>query len=203
MIIILFISSEQFLEMILFILYINLIKDDIKIKFNVSILSYLSAVYTFFYIAKIYVCILAALLALKRKKRLEGQLRQIDGSLTTIEFQRESLESAATNNAVLSAMRDAKDALKKAQGGLDVDEVHDLMDEIVEQNEVGNEIAEAISRPAFGLNEIDEDELNDELEALTQEGIDDQLTKLEDRASELPEVPSDKIPVGKLSIYYL
>nr|4ABM_A Chain A, CHARGED MULTIVESICULAR BODY PROTEIN 4B [Homo sapiens]4ABM_B Chain B, CHARGED MULTIVESICULAR BODY PROTEIN 4B [Homo sapiens]4ABM_C Chain C, CHARGED MULTIVESICULAR BODY PROTEIN 4B [Homo sapiens]4ABM_D Chain D, CHARGED MULTIVESICULAR BODY PROTEIN 4B [Homo sapiens] len=34
----------------------------------------------------------AALQALKRKKRYEKQLAQIDGTLSTIEFQREALE---------------------------------------------------------------------------------------------------------------
>ena len=43
---------------------------------------------------------LAALMALKRKKRLEKQLQQIDGTLSTIEFQREALENAQTNTEV-------------------------------------------------------------------------------------------------------
>ena len=38
-----------------------------------------------------------ALQALKRKKRYEKQLQQIDGTLSTIEIQRESLEDAITN----------------------------------------------------------------------------------------------------------
>ena len=38
-----------------------------------------------------------ALQALKRKKRLEAQLQQIDGTLTTLESQRISLENANTN----------------------------------------------------------------------------------------------------------
>jgi len=42
-----------------------------------------------------------ALSALQRKKRYEKQLQQIDGTLTTLEQQREALESANTNTAVL------------------------------------------------------------------------------------------------------
>ena len=42
-----------------------------------------------------------ALAALKRKKRYEKQLQQLDGTLTTLEQQREALESANTNTAVL------------------------------------------------------------------------------------------------------
>merc|ERR1712201_3335 len=56
----------------------------------------------------------AALQALKRKKRYDKQLQQIDGTLSTIEMQREALEGANTNTAVLTTMNDAAKALKKA-----------------------------------------------------------------------------------------
>ena len=56
----------------------------------------------------------AALQALKRKKRYEKQLQQIDGTLSTIEFQRESLENASTNTEVLTVMGHAAKALKVA-----------------------------------------------------------------------------------------
>lgn len=57
---------------------------------------------------------LAAIQALKRKKRYEKQLQQIDGTLSTIEMQREALEGANTNTAVLQTMKSAADALKSA-----------------------------------------------------------------------------------------
>lgn len=56
----------------------------------------------------------AAIQALKRKKRFEKQLQQIDGTLSTIEMQREALEGANTNTAVLTNMKNAADALKAA-----------------------------------------------------------------------------------------
>lgn len=56
----------------------------------------------------------AAIQALKRKKRYAKQLEQIDGTLSTIEMQREALEGANTNTSVLTAMKDAADALKLA-----------------------------------------------------------------------------------------
>jgi len=58
--------------------------------------------------------VLAAIQALKRKKRYEKQLQQIDGTLSTIEFQREALENATTNTEVLRVMGDAAKALKTA-----------------------------------------------------------------------------------------
>merc|ERR1712130_399032 len=98
----------------------------------------------------------AALQALKRKKRYDSQLQQIDGTLSTIEMQREALEGANTNTAVLTTMNDAA-------------KVHDMMDDIAEQQDVAKEISEAISNPvAFG-QEFDEDELEAELDALGEE----------------------------------
>lgn len=56
----------------------------------------------------------AAIAALKRKKRYEKQLTQIDGTLTQIEAQREALEGATTNAQVLNTMKDAANAMKLA-----------------------------------------------------------------------------------------
>ena len=55
-----------------------------------------------------------ALQALKRKKRYENQLTQIDGTLTTLEYQREVLENASTNSEVLKVMGSAAKAFKGA-----------------------------------------------------------------------------------------
>jgi len=64
----------------------------------------------------------AALMALKRKKRYEKQLQQIDGTLSTIEFQREALQNASTNTEVLRVMGDAAKALKGAHKNMYVDQ---------------------------------------------------------------------------------
>lgn len=70
-----------------------------------------------------------ALHALKRKKQYEKQLQQIDGTLSTIEFQREALENASTNAEVLSVMGSAAKALKAAHNNMNVDQVrfHQLL----------------------------------------------------------------------------
>jgi len=140
----------------------------------------------------------SALQALKRKKKFEAQLQQIDGTLSTIEMQREALESANTNTAVLTTMSEAAKALKKAHADLDVDKVHDMMDDIAEQQDVAKEISEAISNPvAFG-QDYDEDDLEAELDALGEELELEQQKDLDEKLldvgpavpSNLPEVPS-------------
>lgn len=61
---------------------------------------------------------LAALQALKRKKRFEKQLTQIDGTLSTIEFQREALENSHTNTEVLKNMGYAAKAMKSVHDNM-------------------------------------------------------------------------------------
>ncbi|KAM7421916.1 hypothetical protein PAMA_010137 [Pampus argenteus] len=137
----------------------------------------------------------AALQALKRKKRYEQQLAQIDGTLSTIEFQREALENANTNTEVLKNMGMAAKAMKAAHENMDIDKVDDLMAEINEQQEVAQEISDVISRPIGFGQDYDEDELMAELEELEQEELDKNL--LEVGGTEdvpLPSVPSTSLP---------
>uniref|UniRef100_A0A0K8TT00 Charged multivesicular body protein 4b n=1 Tax=Tabanus bromius TaxID=304241 RepID=A0A0K8TT00_TABBR len=135
----------------------------------------------------------AAIQALKRKKRYEKQLQQIDGTLSTIEMQREALESANTNTAVLTTMKNAADALKSAHKNMDVDQVHDMMDDIAEQQDVAKEISDAISNPvAFG-EDVDDEELERELEELEQEELDKELLGVAGPSADLPEVPTEEL----------
>ncbi|KAF6216051.1 hypothetical protein GE061_000389 [Apolygus lucorum] len=133
--------------------------------------------------------------ALKKKKRFEKQLQQIDGTLSTIEMQREALESANTSSKVVQTMKLAADTLKTAHQHMDVDQVHDMMDEIAEQHEAAKEISDAISNPvAFG-NDIDEDELEKELEEMEQQELDRELLGTHTPAGDqLPDVPAT-VPV--------
>lgn len=79
-----------------------------------------------------------ALAALKKKKQHEKNLLQIDGTLTTIEGQREALQNASTNKEVFQALQKSSQAIKKANGEIDADAVHDLKDEMDEQLSMGS-----------------------------------------------------------------
>lgn len=140
-----------------------------------------------------------SLQALKRRKRLEKQLNQIDGTLSTIEFQREALENAGTNTEVLKNMKYAADALKNVHRALDVDDVHDMMEDIHEQTEISKEMSEAIC--GVGSNQdFDDDELRAELEAIEQEGLDDELLGMERPTVGLPDVPSSAPATKKKAV---
>lgn len=131
----------------------------------------------------------AALQALKRKKRLEKQLTQTDGTLSTIEFQREALENSYTNTEVLRNMGLAAKAMKAVHENMDLNKIDDLMQEITEQQDIAQEISEAFSqRVGFG-DDFDEDELMAELEELEQEELNKKMTNIR-----LPNAPSSSLP---------
>lgn len=132
---------------------------------------------------------------MKRKKRYEQQLEQLQGTLTTIETQREALENANTNAAVLDTMKGASDALKKSHKDMNIDNVHEMMDDIAEQNDIANEISNAISSGIISSG-VDEDELAKELEELEQETLDSELLNVTPTPSKLPDVPSTDLPTA-------
>ncbi|XP_034428545.1 charged multivesicular body protein 4c isoform X2 [Hippoglossus hippoglossus] len=133
----------------------------------------------------------AALQALKRKKRLEAQLTQIDGTLSTIEFQREALENSHTNTEVLNNLAFATKAMKKVHENMDLDKIDDMMQDITEQQDVAREISDAISRPTG--EEFDEDDLLAELAELEQEELEENMKRM----GGLPSVPSSKVPSAR------
>ena len=58
--------------------------------------------------------VVATLMALMKKKRLEKQLQQVDGMLLTIESLIEAVENANTETEVLKSIYCAKKALQSA-----------------------------------------------------------------------------------------
>lgn len=131
----------------------------------------------------------AALQALRRKKRLERQLTQVDGTLSTVEFQREALENSHTNAEVLRNMGLAARAMKAIHEDMDLKKIDDLMQEVTEQQDVAQEISDAFSQ-RIGLDDgFDEDELMAELEELEQEELNKKMTNVR-----LPDVPSTSLP---------
>lgn len=94
----------------------NKTDSDVFERSALDLLSHVKIKNYFDLIIKLIIVITVALAALKRKKRYEKQLQQIDGTLSTIEFQREALENASTNTEVLNVMGAAAKALKVAHG---------------------------------------------------------------------------------------
>jgi len=114
----------------------------------------------------------------------------LDGTLTTLETQREHLQDASTNMDVLRVMQQAAGALKKTNKDLDVDQVHDIMDEIDEQNTIAEEISNAMAQ--FGhASDINDADLERELELMVENQVKEDITHIDP----FPNVPINPITV--------
>lgn len=80
-------------------------------------------------------------------------MTETDGTLTSLEYQRESLQNAKTNAEVLKVMGNAAKAFKDINQGWDIDKVDELKDQIADQYDLIKTIGEAISSQN---NEYDE-----------------------------------------------
>ncbi|ODQ50310.1 ESCRT-III component [Saitoella complicata NRRL Y-17804] len=117
----------------------------------------------------------AALRALRTRKTLENALDQLASSRQTIETQVYSIENANVNFETMKAMKAGAEAMKTIHKGMSIDKVDATMDEIREQIMLGDEVAEAISRPVGIGNDVDETELEEELEMMEQEELDSKM----------------------------
>ena len=69
-----------------------------------------------------------------------------------------------------------------------------MMDDIAEQQNIAQEISDAISNPVAFPQDVDEDELERELEELEQEQLDKELLDVGPSANVLPDVPTEDLP---------
>ena len=129
-----------------------------------------------------------AIAALKRKKMLTDQQTKIMGAREKIELQLNAIESAKMDMEIIDNLQLGTKTMKEMHKGMDVNKVDEVIDNMNDQLEVSNEIANAMAQP---IGEVyDEDELLQELEdEKTQDIEDDNLDKIKD----LPEVSKNEI----------
>ncbi|ANB13785.1 ESCRT-III subunit protein SNF7 [Sugiyamaella lignohabitans] len=112
----------------------------------------------------------AARTALKRKKEREADLDKTQAQIDSLQQQLHAIENAKLNYETMKIMSQGAQAMKHIHGNMNIDKVDATMDDIRDQVALGEEISDAISRPLG--QEVDEDDLNEELEALEQEALD-------------------------------
>lgn len=138
-------------------------------------------------------------------------------SRRTLEREIYSIETANINKETLEAMKNASNAMKQIHGGLTIDKVDQTMyalcailsilpaepytngfrrEELREQHAIGEEIGEAITQ-SVGNQGLDETELDEELEALQQEKLDEEMLRAGPTpADRLPSAP-EGVKAGK------
>ncbi|MCJ1231339.1 ESCRT-III subunit protein snf7 [Toensbergia leucococca] len=139
----------------------------------------------------------AARNALKRKKQLEHSLEQTTSTISMLEQQIYSIESANINQETLLAMKNAGAAMKQIHGKMNMDEVDKTMEQLREQHELSEEIGTAITSMPM-TDPIDEDELESQLAALEQENLDEKMLKtgtvpVADSLNRLPAGPNGEL----------
>jgi charged multivesicular body protein 4 len=113
-----------------------------------------------------------ALMSLKRKKMLETELETLMNSRMTLEQQINSLEAAQMNQIAVSALAHGVNVHKQLNQQIDAERVDQLMEDMQEQLDLQNEIAQVMSAG----NRIGEDEdLLKELEQLQESTLEEQL----------------------------
>lgn len=127
-----------------------------------------------------------ALAALKKKKQLQENRVKAEGTLDNIENQKDMLENASSNAAILKTMAHTAQIVKQQHDNLDINKVEDIVDEIREQKEISEEIGNILSQGTVKVH--DEEELLKELEELGQKEMDAKL--LDTNKAILPDVPS-------------
>lgn len=75
----------------------------------------------------------------------------------------------------------------------DVDQIHDIMEDVSEQQFLSREISDAISTPIGYGQDYDDDELEKELDDLVQEDLDNELLNINEVSHPLPDIPTDDI----------
>ncbi|KAM5352514.1 hypothetical protein ACJ41O_005236 [Fusarium nematophilum] len=116
----------------------------------------------------------AAKAALRRKKTHEHSLEQTVAQIGTLEQQINSIESANINRETLVAMEKASQAMKVIYGDLTPEKVDETMESLRDQNALSEEIVNAMTTAG---EYVDDAELEDQLEALQQEQLDEEMLK--------------------------
>ncbi|KAL1864286.1 hypothetical protein VTK73DRAFT_5977 [Phialemonium thermophilum] len=142
--------------------------------------------------------------ALKRKKQHEHSLEQTQGQIVALEQQINAIESANINMETLEAMKRASKAMSAIHGKLTPEKVDETMATLAEQNQFSEEIAEAMTSVNVG-NQIDEQDLEDELEAMQQEELEGRMLStgtvpVADKIQQLPNAAEGPIKSGKAPV---
>ena len=132
-----------------------------------------------------------AMMQLQRKKMYEQEIDAINGSRMQLEKQQIAMESASVNNATIHAIQKGNKVM--ASNSADVDQVADVLDELDENIQISTETSNALARPA--QDALEDDELLEELAALTVEANVEEQVPIGSNAKARPNVFS-KLPAA-------
>lgn len=103
---------------------------------------------------------------LKQKRMYEAQLTQLQQQSFNMEQATMTTDNLRNTMATVDAMKTANKEMKRAYGKVDVAQIERLQDEMEDLMDSANEVQETLGRSYGVPDEIDEDDLAAELDAL-------------------------------------
>jgi charged multivesicular body protein 5 len=110
-----------------------------------------------------------ALKVLQQRKMYESQRDQLQQQSWNMEQAGMMQDNLKNTMTTVDAMKTTTKELRKQYGKVNIDKIEKLQDEMADLMDMGNDIQESISRSYDVPEEVDEDELDAELEALGDE----------------------------------
>ena len=107
-----------------------------------------------------------ALRVLRQKRLYEGQLDQLYQQSYNMEQATMTTENLRNTMATVDAMNTANKDMRKTYGKIDLDKIERVQDDMEDMIEQANEVQATLGRSYGVPDEIDEDELQAELDAL-------------------------------------
>merc|ERR1712014_553709 len=137
-----------------------------------------------------------ALRVLKQKKMLEGQRENMANTSFNMDQTNFAIQSMKDTQVTVSAMKAGMKEMKKETKKLNIGKIENMQDEMEDMMMDSEEIMGIMGR-SYGIgNDIDEDELEAELDALGDDLLDEDssyLDAVDNQSVHLPSIPGNKI----------
>lgn len=129
-----------------------------------------------------------ALRLLKQKKQYESQADNMRNQSFNMEQTLMATQTLKDTKATVNAMKIGVKDMKKEFKNVNIEQIEDMQDELADMLEDANEVQEVMGK-AYGMPEIDEDDLEAELDALGDDFALDEDTSYLDEANNAPNAP--------------
>merc|ERR1711894_159206 len=129
-----------------------------------------------------------ALRLLKQKKQYESQAENMRNQSFNMEQTLMATQTLKDTKTTMDAMKVGVKEMKKEFKNVNIEKIEDMQDELADMLEDANEVQEVMGR-AYGMPEIDEDDLEAELDALGDDFALDEDTSYLDEANKAPDAP--------------
>merc|ERR1712014_467671 len=141
-----------------------------------------------------------ALRVLKQKKMLESQRENMANTSLNMDQTNFAIQNMKDTQVTVSAMKAGMKEMKKETKKLNIGKIENMQDEMEDMMMDSEEIMGIMGR-SYGIgNDIDDDELEAELEALGDDILDDDcsyLDSVDNQSVNLPSIPGNKIGENK------